>query len=348
MATEKNYYEILGVKQSASTDEIKKAFKKLARKHHPDAGGDEAKFKEVSNAYDVLSDKEKRSEYDNLLRFGAFGGAAGAAGAGAAGYGGAGGPFNWAGGQGGGGKGGKSWRTVVGDFGNLGDIFSRISRGEGAFGTDWEFPQGTAKGRDVQVNLDVSFEEAFKGANKRVTIKTGDGKEQNIEVKVPAGAVSGGKLRYKGRGSAGQGAGGKGDLVIVTNILPHPLYRRDGADVELDLPVSVAEAALGAQIIVPAPDGSRVKLRIPAGTADGKTFVVRSKGAPRVKGEGAGDLKVIAHLTLPSQLNDGQKAALEAFAQASDPAGTDIRPKIAQALGSAPVAKKESREEHVH
>ncbi|MDR2105973.1 MAG: J domain-containing protein [Coriobacteriales bacterium] len=327
MVAEKNYYKVLGVGEDASTDEIKKAFKKLAREHHPDAGGDEARFKDVSEAYEVLSDKEKREEYDTFLKFGAYGGAAGN-----------GSPFNW---SGAGAGGGGSWRTVVTDFGDLGgigDIFDCIRHGEGAFGTQWEFPQQARKGRDVQVTLSISFEEAFKGVEKSVTVRTGDGREQSVTVKVPAGAVEGGKLRYKGRGGEGAGGGAQGDLVIVTSIRPHDLYSRRGANVHLELPVSIAEAALGTQIVVPAPDGSKVKLRIPANTSDGKTFVIRGKGAPRVKGQGCGDLKVQVHITLPDELNAQQKAALEAFAAASDSTGADIRPNIVQAIGGAPGA----------
>jgi curved DNA-binding protein len=327
MVTEKNYYDVLGVKESASTDEIKKAFKKLARKHHPDAGGDESRFKDISEAYEVLSDKKKREEYDTFLKFGAFGGAATA-----------GSPFNW---SGAGGSGDGSWRTVVTDFGDLGgigDIFNRVRRGEGVFGTDWEFPQRTQKGQDVKVTLAVSFEEAFRGAEKSVTVRISGGAGQKLDVKVPAGAVEGGKLRYKGRGGEGTNGGARGDLVVVTSIKPHELYSRKGANVRMELPISVAEALLGAQIVVPAPDGSRVKLRIPAGTQDGKVLVVRGKGAPRVKGEGYGDLEVKMRLVLPEQLNAGQTAALEAFAAASDPVGADIRPRIAEATGMATAA----------
>ena len=316
MVAEKNYYDVLGVKEDASTDEVKKAFKKLARKHHPDAGGEEAKFKDISEAYEVLSDKDKRKEYDTFLRFGAYGGSAGS-----------GSPFNWSGA--GAGRGG-SWRTVVTDFndlGNIGDIFNRMRHGEGAFGTEWEFPQRAQKGRDAQVTLSVSFEEAFNGATKSVTVRVDD-LSQKIEVKIPAGAVEGGKLRYKGKGGEGSGSGMRGDLIIVTSIKPHELYSRKGADVLFKLPISVAEAALGAQVIVPAPDGSMVKLHVPAGTQNGRVLVVREKGAPRVKGKGFGDLKIEVCLTMPEVLNAGQRAALEAYAAASDPRGEDIRPTI--------------------
>ncbi len=320
VAAEKNFYEVLGVKDTASTDEIKKAFKKLARKHHPDAGGDETKFKEISEAYEVLSDKEKRKEYDQLIKYGAF---TGAAGAGSRGYSQRGGsPFGWGGAAGQGG-----WRTATSADG-WGDILEQIRRGEGAFGTEWDFPQPAAKGREVQVTLEVTFEEAFKGAEKHVTIKTGDGEKQEIDVKIPAGAVEGGKLRYKGKGGAGSGGGQRGDLVIVTSIKPHDLYSRKGADVNMTLPISVIEAMLGTQVVVPAPDGSRVRLRVPTGTQDGKTLVVKGKGAPRVKGEGHGDLNVKLQLVVPKHLNDKQKQALEDFAQASDTSASDIRPLI--------------------
>ncbi|MDR2492094.1 MAG: J domain-containing protein [Coriobacteriales bacterium] len=321
MSSDKNYYDVLGVQATASADEIKKAFKRLAREHHPDAGGDEAVFKEISEAYDTLSDETKRSEYDAFLRYGAFAGASGAGG----------------GAWGARGQGSGSWQTVTdyGDMGAWGDIFSRISKGEGAFGTDWEFPRRKAKGRDVQVTLEVSFEEAFSGAQKRVTVKTGDGSSQRLDIKIPAGAVDGGKLRYKGKGAAGQRGGAKGDLVIVTAIAPHELYERKGADVLLDLPVTIDEAALGTSIVVPAPDATKVKLRVPAATQDGQVLVVKGKGAPRVKGEGAGDLKVCVRVVVPTELNDGQRAALEAFRDASVAACLAVRPQIAAATGAA-------------
>lgn len=314
--TDKTYYEVLGVDNKASTDDIKKAFKKLARKHHPDTGGNEDLFKEVSEAYEVLSDTAKRDEYDKMLRYGAFattGGAAATQGM----------PFNWGGGRGG------SWTVsdmggegAGGGFGSMGDIFSRMASGEGAFGTDWDFGKKKTKGQDVQVTLSITFEEAFTGTEKRVTVKSSDGVSQTIDVKVPEGAVEGGKLRYKGKGTAGANGGEKGDLLIVTAIKEHDLYRRSGADVLLDMPLSFDEAALGAQVTIPAPDGSKVKLKVPAGTQDGKVFVVKGKGAKRVGGKATsseyGDLKVKAVVSVPKKLNAAQIEALQAFAEASD------------------------------
>jgi len=299
---EKTYYDVLGVNDTASAEEIKGAFKKLARKHHPDAGGNEEVFKEVSEAYETLSDEAKRDEYDTLLRYGAFAGASG-------------GPQSWGsrGQQG-------NWRTVTdyGDMGAWSSIFERMASGEGAFGTDWEFPSRKAKGREVQATLEVTFEEAFSGTEKLVTIKTGEGEPQQMEVKVPAGAVDGGKLRYKGKGGEGERGGERGDLVIATKIKPHALFSRKGANVLLDLPVSIAEAALGAQIVVPAPDGTKVKLRVPAATQDGAVLVIKGKGAPRVKKEGSGDLKVKVCIVVPKTLNEEQTEALKKFMDADD------------------------------
>jgi curved DNA-binding protein len=302
MATEeKNYYDILEVPNTASTDEIKKSFKRLARKHHPDVGGDEAKMKEIGEAYETLSDSEKRQQYDTFLKYGAF------AAAGQRGY------NPWSGGAAQGG-----WRTTTeyGDMGTWGDIFSRIAKGEGAFGTDWEFPtrKSKTKGADVQVKLEVSFEEAFNGCNKRITVRNSDGSSQQLDVKLPAGAVEGGKLRYKGKGAAGKNGGAQGDLVVVTTIAKHFLYSRQGADVLMELPLTFDEAALGTQVTIPTPDGSQVRLRVPAGTQAGKVFLLKEKGALKVKGSGNGDLRITARIVVPTELNDDERQALEQYA----------------------------------
>ena len=306
VTTQKNYYDTLGVKDTASIDEIKKAFHKLALEHHPDAGGDENKFKEISEAYETLSDEAKREQYDTFLKYGAFGGTGNNA-------------YSW-GARGGQGQGG--WQTVT-DYGGDGvwsSIFESMRAGEGAFGTDWEFPKRKSKrGNDVRATLEVTFEEAFRGTEKRVSIKTGDADAQQMDIKVPPGASNNSRIRYRGKGNAGARGGQRGDLLIAVSIKPHEFYSRDGADVLLDLPVSVAEAALGTQIVVPAPDGSKVKLRIPAATQEGATLVIKGKGAPRLNGEGSGDLRVTARLVIPKELNEKQQAALKAYAEADDP-----------------------------
>ena len=301
-------YPPRGVPRTASTDEIKKAFRKLARKHHPDAGGSEAKFKEINEAYEVLSDDKKRKLYDqygtaNETQI----------------------PRGWGGGNVNvddifGGAGG------AGGFGSWSDILESIRRGEGAFGTEWDFGdfsgQGrrtrAQKGKDMNVTLNVTFDEAFRGTEKRVTVRIpGKSASETLTVKVPAGAVDGGRLRFRGKGGPGQAGGEAGDLLITTKIEPHPYFTRDGADVLVDVPVTVAEAALGASVVVPAPDGTKVRVKIPAGTQTGAKLTVRGKGAPRVKGSGAGDLVIKVDVRVPKTMNEGQRKAMEEFLAAT-------------------------------
>lgn len=307
MSATPDYYKTLGVPRTATADEIKKAFRKLARTHHPDAGGDEAKFKEINEAYEVLSDDKKRKLYDQY----------GTANENHI-------PQGWGGGAvnvedifGGG----------VGGFGSWADILESIRHGEGAFGSDWDF-NGSGfggarqprprKGQDMNVTLNVTFDEAFSGAEKRVTVRVpGRGESETLTVKIPAGAVDGGRLRFKGKGGPGENGGASGDLLITTKIDEHPYYSRKGADVLMDVPVSVAEAALGASVVVPTPDGTKVRVKVPAGTQDDTILTVRGKGAPKVKGEGSGDLKIAVKVLVPKEMNEGQKKAMEDYLAAT-------------------------------
>lgn len=374
MAPSANYYDILGVKKDASADDVKKAFRRLARKHHPDAGGDEEKFKEINAAYEVLSDDEKRAQYDQYGQY--FGGQVppGATGGGA----------GW---PGGGVRGGSV--NFGGEGFDLGDLFGSVfaggASGLGA-GRRTSRPQ---RGRDVQLDLDLTFEQAYAGTTTSVrmdrsetcavcggsgakpgtapvtcptcggsgAIAEGQGmfgfsracprchgsgtviehpcsacrgsgrvvKPESVSVKVPPGATDGGKLRFKGKGEDGVNGGPRGDLYVVTHLTPHAYYRRDGADVVLDLPVTVSEAALGTSITVPAPDGSRVKLKVPPGTQDGTVLRVRGKGAPRLKGGGTGDLKVRVKVAVPTTLSDRERELLEQLQEARS---TDVRSHI--------------------
>lgn len=307
MSVTPDYYKTLGVPRTATADEIKKAFRKLARTHHPDAGGDEAKFKEINEAYEVLSDDKKRKLYDQY----------GTANENHI-------PQGWGGGAvnvedifGGG----------AGGFGSWADILESIRHGEGAFGSDWDF-NGSGfggarqprprKGQDMNVTLNVTFDEAFSGAEKRVTVRVpGRGESETLTVKIPAGAVDGGRLRFKGKGGPGENGGASGDLLITTKIDEHPYYSRKGADVLMDVPVSVAEAALGASVVVPTPDGTKVRVKVPAGTQDDTVLTVRGKGAPKVKGEGSGDLKIAVKVLVPKEMNEGQKKAMEDYLAAT-------------------------------
>lgn len=310
----KNYYDILGVKKNASADEIKKAFRKLAQKHHPDAGGDEETFKNINEAYEVLSDPEKKRQYD---RFGTVGNFAGAAG-------------GWPGGQGWPGGSRSYSYSSSGDAGfDWGDIFNNIRNGDGAFGSNWDFGANRKrKGQDLQASIELSFDEAFKGTTKRVSIKVpSTGETESVTVNVPEGAVDGGRLRFRGKGEYGVNGGDRGDLLVVTRIRQHPVFSRDKADVLLDLPISIDEAVLGASVVVPTPDGSRVKIRIPQGTQDGRVLRVKGKGAKQIKGDGYGDLKAKVQIQSPKSLNAEQKKAMEAFRDAS-PSSDDLRREL--------------------
>ncbi len=307
MAATPDYYKTLGVPRDADADTIKKAFRKLARTHHPDAGGDEAKFKEINEAYEVLSDEKKRQMYDQF----------GTANANQIPYG-SGNPFAGGGNPfAGAGFGGAS------GFGSWADILESLRNGTGVHGSEWDFggsqPQ-PRKGADKEVSMTVSFEDAFNGCEKRIRIGRGGGAEKEmLNIKIPAGAVDGGRVRLKGKGGQGQNGGPAGDLLVNIKIGAHPLYRRDKANVLMDLPVTFPEAALGAAIVVPAPDGTKVRLKVPAGCADGKTLTVRGKGAPKLGRDatGNGDLRVTVKVVVPTSLNDEQKKALQDFQEAT-------------------------------
>ncbi|SEH49061.1 MULTISPECIES: DnaJ C-terminal domain-containing protein [Atopobiaceae] len=307
MADKRNYYDVLGVKRDANADEIKRAFRKLAAKYHPDAGGDERKFKEVSEAYTTLSDPQKRREYDQMLMFGGIPGA----------------DFGGSGGR------NRTYTYTGGAGADWSEIFDNIRAGDGAFG-GFDFssifggqPGGRqstrpVKGGDLTMVIEVDADEAFSGAQRKVSYTIpSTGEKQSLTVKVPAGAVDGGKLRYRGRGEYGMNGGARGDLVVTTRVAEHHLFKRDGADVRMELPISVFEAALGATVDVPTPDGTEVRLKVPAGTQDGKTFRFRDLGAPDVKHKGVrGALYVKVRVQVPTRLSTKEREALEALRSA--------------------------------
>jgi curved DNA-binding protein len=306
MASTPDYYKTLGVPRSASASEIKKAFRKLAREHHPDAGGDEAKFKEINEAYEVLSDEKKREMYDQY----------GTANANQIPFGG-GNPFG--GGQ-------YTYTTGGNPFGGIdwSEILDSMRHGEGAFGTDWNFGGGGAagpqKGADREVTLTVSFDEAFSGTEKKVRITNPSTKEkETLSIKIPAGATDGGRVRLKGKGQPGVNGGPAGDLLVTIKIAEDEVFSRDGANVIMKLPVDIADAALGTQVVVPTPSGKKVRLSIPAGTQQATVLTLKGQGAPRLgkTASGNGDLKVEIEIKVPTALSEKQKAALEAFREAT-------------------------------
>jgi DnaJ-class molecular chaperone len=311
----RDYYEILGVPRTASADDIKKAHRKLVRKYHPDVNKGNAasteQFKEVQEAYDVLSDPPKRKNYDQF----------GHAGVGAGGQPGGGGedPFDAfrRAQQQYGGRRGQSYRAgpnvTVEDFegeaGDFGDIFEQLFGAGGRAGGAGPRMRRPApppqRGADVEHAVTLSFEQAARGTNLPLQINR-EGKLETIDVKIPAGVKDGSRVRIRGKGQ--QSNGEPGDLFIVTRVTPHPFFRREGNDILLDVPISMYEAMLGTKVEVPTLDGP-VTLTIPPGT--GSHAKLRIKGRGILRGEERGDQFVITKVIVPKNLDDADKATIE-------------------------------------
>jgi molecular chaperone DnaJ len=370
----RDLYKTLGVSKGASQEEIRRSYRKLARKFHPDANRDdpeaENRFKEIQHAYEILSNPEKKREYDE-------------------------GPRTFFGSQGAGRRGPgqttfedfSDLSDLLGGFGNLGNIFGRSAGGR----------EASPKGKDVTVNVNLGFNDALNGATTRVSVPVeetcgdcrgtgaapgtaprtcpecggrglrsrdqgffalsepcarcggqgtivespcpkcgGSGRlhrARQVTVRLPAGAKDGMKIRVPRRGSAGERGGPTGDLYVVTRVREHPVFKRRGDDFVVDVPVSFVEAALGAEIQVPRPGGGAVKLRLPAGAQDGKQFKVRGKGAAKTRARGGerGDLIVRVRLVVPKKLNRREREILEALAEER---GEDVRAELFKKVGS--------------
>lgn len=279
----RNLYDVLGVGKTASEAEIKSAYRKLARKYHPDLNKDDKnsadKFKEISNAYDIIGNAEKRKKYDNneIDEDGkptGFGAGFGGAGSGFNGYQSYGGnPFSGfkSGGFNGGAQGGFDFSSIFGD-----DIFSQFGGAQGGF------RQRTApqRGSDVSYNMRVDFLDAAKGVEKQISL---NGK--NINVKIPAGMQSGQTMRLKGLGNIGLNGGENGDVLITVNVNEHPYFKADGLNILLDLPISVKEAISGAKITVPTING-KVAVTVPAFSSSGEKLRLKGLGIKSKTGQG--------------------------------------------------------------
>ncbi|KRL08289.1 molecular chaperone DnaJ [Liquorilactobacillus hordei] len=362
MAEIRNPYEVLGVSKDASAADIKKAYRKLSKKYHPDLNkepGAEEKFKEINEAYEILSDPQKKAQFD---QYGSTGGQQG---------------FGGFSGQNGGFGGGFS------DFGGGGfeDIFSSFFGGGGSASRN---PNAPRQGRDLQYEMDLTFEEAIFGKKtsiqytREALCKTCDGsgakrgttpencsrcggsgvirvkrstplgqvvtqqecdvchgtgkiikekcetchgdghvhEKHEVEVSIPAGVEDGNQMRLQGQGEAGENGGPYGDLYVIFNVAPSKIFKRDGANIFFEMPISFVQATLGDEVTVKTVHGD-VQMKIPAGTQSGTVFRLRGKGAPYLRGNGNGDQQVTVKIQTPKGLNQKQKEALRNFAEAS-------------------------------
>ncbi len=321
---EKDFYKELGVSKDASADDIKKAYRKLSRKWHPDRnnGSKEAeeKFKRVGEAYQVLSNPEDRKQYDAIRALGGGGARFRAGGAGSSG-GNAGfedlfsSMFGGAGGQ----TGARSWNYSAGGDSGFANAFSGLfgggnASGFGGFGGSRR-PQ---KGQDMQASISLPLRQAVEGATVKINTRQG----KSVTARIPAGVSDGQTIRIAGKGGEGSNGGPNGDIRVKIHVEPHPVYEVDGSDVYVYLPVSFSEAALGTTVSVPTINGNSVRLKIPAGSSTDKVLRVRGKGLAK-KGLGNGDLYVRLKVIVPKKMSDEARAAVEEFARAT--AGADPR-----------------------
>ena len=306
-------YQVLGVAKSASETEIKKAFRGLAKKHHPDthAGDESAKkrFQEISAAYDILGDKDKRAKFDageidasgNPRGFdpraGGFHGS----------------PFGFGGGAPGGGE--REFHFSWDDRGggaqgfSAEDIFSELMGGRGRSRAN-----RPARGEDFAVAITASFAESVIGGTRRIVLANGE----QIDVKIPAGLKDGQQIRVKGRGGAGRNGGPNGDVLIQVAVAPHPFMSRDGNDLRMDLPVTLKEAVLGAKVPVPTLGGT-LNLSIPANSNSGAVLRLKGKGVPAHGGQPAGDLYVRLVVALPDRPDAALTRFVESWQSSFDP-----------------------------
>ena len=326
----KDYYATLGVNKSSTEKEIKQAFRKLARKHHPDVNpGDtaaESKFKELNEAYEVLGDPAKRKKYDELgANWRAYEQAERA-----------GGPNPFAGQWNvntGGGRQGGGFRTMTqeemegmfGDQNPFSDFFTTFfgggfgereasARGGGARGGR----SRTRAGRDLEHEIELSLEDAYHGSTRRLSLKH-DGHARTVDVRIPPGVGDGSRVRISGEGESGSGGAASGDLYLRVRLAPHPLFERKGRDLYVKAPLPVTTAVLGGEVEVPTIAGKPVRLKIPALTQNGQVFRLKGYGMPAVgKSDDRGDAYARVEIQLPSQLTPEERTHYEAIAKLNE------------------------------
>jgi curved DNA-binding protein len=309
---DRDYYEVLGVARDATPEAIKKAYRALARKNHPDVNpGDksaEARFKEVQHAYDILSDKEKRSRYDQF-------GAAAFEGMAAAGQ----------------RPGGGEWTTHFGGQGfeniDLSDLIGSFGGGhhgeEGGGASIFEDLMGRVRGsraprqragRSIEANLIIPFLTAARGGETTIDLQRGQGKPESLVVKIPSGIDTGAKLRLKGQGEPGTKTTPAGDLTITVQIEPHPYFKRDGQNLQVEVPITVGEAVLGAKIEVPTLDAMK-SLTVPPGSSSGQRLRIKGQGIPASGGKPQGDLFVLLKIVAPKLTDATSKRLIQEFSE---------------------------------
>jgi molecular chaperone DnaJ len=348
---EKDFYAVLGLAPSATAGDVKKAYRKLARTHHPDANrGDasaERRFKEIGEAYAVLSDPEQRQQYD-AIRSMARGGARFTAGGGGPSAGqGAGfedllGNLFGAGATGPAGPGGRVRYTNApgGRSGPEAPIFEDMlnglftgQQGAGAGpGMGFRASRGPTKGADLSAQTRLTFRQAMEGALLSLRVDDPEAGARTITARIPAGVREGQKVRLRGKGRPSLTGGEPGDLVVQVTVEPHPIFTIDGTDIRLTVPITFPEAVLGTEIEVPTPDGGRVRLKVPPGTPAGRTLRARGRGVVTTKK--TGDLLVTLQVAVPQRVDGKAKEALQAFAEAT--AGESPRADLFAHVGDDP------------